>query len=92
MAKYLSLNTATQQHIERLEADIFAMRERLIIVHTPPERKLLQKSISEKSRELAKNFAVKESIKVAEKPAKKVLKKRVKKVKKVAENERKFWD
>ncbi len=91
---YKTFNESTLRHIEWLEAEIFANREKLIIASTT-ERKIIQKSIAELSRELTKNFAkveqktVKE---IAKKPVKKSIKKQAKKVKKINENERKFWE
>jgi predicted ATP-grasp superfamily ATP-dependent carboligase len=94
MPKYETLNAATQKHIEWLEAEIFANREKLIIASTT-ERKIIQKSIAELSKDLAKNFArIEQKIvqKIVQKTVKKSIKKQAKKVKKINENERKFWE
>jgi hypothetical protein len=86
-SKYKSFNTAVVKFIERLEAEIFANREKLIIINAPPTRPARQ-TTAQKSKELAKNFVKK----VVDKPVKKVAKKRSKKVKNIDENERRFWD
>jgi hypothetical protein len=86
MTKYKTLNTATIKFIEWLEAEIFARSEKLIVVNAPRRAK----TTGEKSSDIAKNFA-----KVERENLKKKIKKtaaKVKKLKKVNENERKFWE
>lgn len=87
--KYKSFNTAVVKFIEKLEAEIFAGREKLIIVNVPPRP--AKQTTAEQSKELANNFAKieRENLK---KPVKKLVKKRAKKVKKIDENERRFWE